>query len=59
MVDVRLGVSGGCRCGCGCYGHVVKWWMSVWVWMLWSCCEVVDVGVDVDVSVGVDVMVML
>ena len=37
-------MDGGCWCGCGCYDHVVKW-MSVWVWMLRSCCEVVDVGV--------------
>ena len=26
--------SGGCQCGYGCYDYVVKWWMSVWVWML-------------------------
>ena len=41
VVDVSLGVkimlwSGGCQHGCGCYCHVVKWWMSLWVWMLWG-----------------------
>ena len=30
----------------------MKWWMSAWVWMLWSCCEVVDVTVGVDVGGG-------
>ena len=32
---------------CGCWDHVVKWWMSVWV--LRSCCEVVDVSVGVKI----------
>ena len=42
--------SGGCQSGCK--DHVVKWWMSAWVWMLLSCCEVVDVTVGVDVMGG-------